>query len=433
MRVLSVDSNCKCISNCKRDSLEALRGYWKGIKPKERSFLPNELKEYFVTRVKPQHAKEKVNYLNVDMNKMEKHAARKPIERHIYVEVKKSAKEIQTQTTADIQDYYTVLRTIVAEINPNPSHESENENISEIGIKSEPELNLSIAHDTNSFVGAVSGIIVYDRFAVKRILREYGEQASVKAKEPSKWNEPARKVAVYLDHNNWTPYWFDEFVKPIFDDGAVDYELIDPIHSSEIIAQVRDKIWDGKEFVSEKLKPKPAKKASWFGSSSVSTEEQKDQLMQLHFPHLQKLKYDPSIGLVAVGAIGWRHLLCGLMEGHLTSRNDVPFDHELEYPTLGFISTKNLSGWGYVPIRMYYWFNRRELAEKIGKEALAVVLGNKRGFKQEDTLLGSDNYRPLEKKKDASEAVLEKEKLSDMAESIAKIDDGLASKLYIYK
>lgn len=151
MRVLSVDSNCKCISNCKRDNLEALRGYWKGIKSKKQSFLPNELKEYFVTRVKPQHVKEKVNYLNVDMNKIEKHAVRKPIERHIYVEVKKSAKEIQTQTTADIQDYYTVLRTIVAEINPNPSHESVNENASEIGIKSEPELNLSIAHDTNSF------------------------------------------------------------------------------------------------------------------------------------------------------------------------------------------------------------------------------------------------------------------------------------------
>ncbi|KAJ3325392.1 mitochondrial import inner membrane translocase subunit tim54 [Boothiomyces sp. JEL0866] len=282
-------------------------------------------------------------------------------------------------------------------------------------------------------VGAVSGLIVYDRFAVKRILREYGEQASVKAKEQSKWNEPARKIAVYLDHNSWTPYWFDEFVKPILDDGAVDYDLIDPVHSSEIIAQVRDKIWDGKEYVTEKSKPKPVKKSSWFGTSSVSTEEQKEQLMQLHFPHLQKLKYDPSVGLVAVGAIAWRHLLCGLMEGHLTLRNEQPFAYELEYPTVGFISTKNLSGWGHVPIRVYYWFNRRDLAEKIGRETLAVVLQEKREFKQEDTLLGSENYRQLEKKKDASEALLEKERLSDLAESIAKIDESLESKLSIYK
>ncbi|KAJ3269481.1 mitochondrial import inner membrane translocase subunit tim54 [Terramyces sp. JEL0728] len=281
-------------------------------------------------------------------------------------------------------------------------------------------------------VGAISGLIVYDRFAVKRILRDYGEQASAKAKEMSEWNEPARKVAVYLDHNNWTPYWFDEFVKPILDDGAVDYELIDPVHSSEIIAQIRDKLWDGKEYVLEQNKPKPPKKTSWFGSS-VSTEEQKEQLMKLHFPHLQKLKYDPSVGLVAVGAIGWRHLLCGLMEGHLTSRSEAAFTHELEYPTLGFISTKNLSGWGYVPNRIYYWFNRRQLAHQIGQETLRIVLGDKREFKQEDTLLGSENYRPLEKKKDASEAVLEKERLSDMAEGIAKIDGGLASKLYIYK
>ncbi|KAJ3269482.1 hypothetical protein HDV01_001366 [Terramyces sp. JEL0728] len=67
-----------------------------------------------------------IHYLNDSTTRKDKE------QKLVYVEVKKNAKEIETQTTADIQEYYSILRKLISEINPTPeddSHAHESERI----------------------------------------------------------------------------------------------------------------------------------------------------------------------------------------------------------------------------------------------------------------------------------------------------------------
>ncbi|KAJ3325391.1 hypothetical protein HDV06_004250 [Boothiomyces sp. JEL0866] len=98
--------------------MEALRGYWKGLKAGKPAIIPHELKEYFVNSSKLEPQEKKLQYLTV------KDAQRPEVqksEKYIYMELKKDVKEIETQTQTDIQEYYTILRKLVADIDPHPS------------------------------------------------------------------------------------------------------------------------------------------------------------------------------------------------------------------------------------------------------------------------------------------------------------------------
>ena len=60
-------------------------------------------------------------------------------------------------------------------------------------------------------------------------------------------------MIVYLDPNSgWARFWFTEYVKPIFDAGAVDYQIVEPRdHVSDIILNARDLVWNAKEMEKE--------------------------------------------------------------------------------------------------------------------------------------------------------------------------------------
>ena len=155
------------------------------------------------------------------------------------------------------------------------------------------------------------------------------KKASVIADTPAEWNEPSRCVKVILESTSWSKYWFDEFVKPVFDAGALDYELVDLKESPQIIETARNIIWDAKDQqqkeINDKLETQELnKKQGWFVDNLTLEEQEKEYSkleqnhIKLYVPHLHKPVYDDKIGMVAMGPISWRYMLYGLEYGSFT-------------------------------------------------------------------------------------------------------------------
>lgn len=264
-----------------------------------------------------------------------------------------------------------------------------------------------------------------------------------------------------MEPTSWSPYWFEEFAKPIFDAGALDYELIEPDHPSGIIEKVREIMWNARELhQQEKLKSASANQAAsagggWFSFSSRPKqpvksvqEEQKElqeELTRRFLPHLYKPLYDPKIGLVGLGAIPWRHLLYGIEEGSLTSLADEgqekrqPRDpkhlmsHEIQYPVLGYITGQDLSGWSRFPRRIVGWFSKRFMARQVAQDSLALINSQVRPFEARDWELGSDDFRPYPKKKEkeTTPADTVAQTWTEEAENRMQIDPAVAERLKI--
>ena len=272
-------------------------------------------------------------------------------------------------------------------------------------------------------------------------------------------------MLVIVEPTSWSPYWFKKYVKPIFDAGAVDYELYEPAdHPAEIIEKVRKLIWDSREQHSKNMNNESIKKKiiahqqwSWFGlvsSGEAPTEKEKEEdlkrleqeLTEKYLPHLYAPLYNHHIGIVALGPNPWRHVLLGLIEGSLTSRENEgdsrqqrsiehQLDPSIEYPTLGFLSGLDLSGWSNIPFRIYGWVSKRYMCEKLAKDALKIIQNQSIEFDvSRDLALGSDEFRPFEKK-DEKEKV-EKDRVNELwteeAEGLSSIDPVIANRLRIY-
>lgn len=312
-----------------------------------------------------------------------------------------------------------------------------------------PSRNTSIFLGT---VGTIIGSIMYDKYQVKAVQADLKKRAALIGDKPAQWNSKTRKVMVYLDSTSWSRYWFANFVKPVFDAGALDYILVDKDHTAEIIESTRDIVWDAKEMYAEEHHV-PVKQAGWFWSSITPEEQEREarkaeQLaIKTYAPHLYKPKYDHEIGIVSIGPIAWRHVLFGLQMGSLTAPTkprlfeqntvlsvDEMIHPSMELPTLGFITGKNLSGFAQFPFRFIGWFTKRKMAEQIGEDALKIVQAEQRKLSADDFLLGSEDYRPspTKKEKEASEMDLINEQWNRDAEN-ADINSIVVDKLSIYK
>ena len=334
-------------------------------------------------------------------------------------------------------------------------------------------------------VGSIAGLMVYDKRQVRQIQRQFKEIASEFANKPAgsvndcsvyfllallqrkiglEWNAVNRKVLVIVEPSSWSPYWFKEFVKPIFDAGAVDYELYEPNHHpAEIIERVRKLVWDARDqhqlqihrkSVKSKMEQARGSFGSWFEfGPAVSANDQEedlkrleDELTEKYLPHLHTPKYNPRVGIVALGPIPWRHVLRGIEEGSLTTRaneNDSrqtrneqnQLDPSIVYPTLGFISGQDLSGWSYVPLRIAGWFSKRYMCQKIAEDTLVIIKNNSRPLEtSKDLGRGSDSFRPFEKKDEKEKSDLDRinEMWTEEAERMESVDPLIASRLSIY-
>ncbi|KAJ3045674.1 mitochondrial import inner membrane translocase subunit tim54 [Rhizophlyctis rosea] len=246
------------------------------------------------------------------------------------------------------------------------------------------------------FIGVTSTIAAlasYDRWRLSQIRAELAERADVLAKEKLPTTEMPRKVRVYLAHSQWAKWWFEQYVKPVFDAAALDYDIIQPKRPNQIRIQLRDHIWAGKsEFargvgVGQRYDPRnPTPNYTFI---------------------LDRPAYDPTEGVVAIGPNPWREVLRGLNEGCLANEppklpvtEDPQPEQELilstsniptfTLPAVGYIPARHLTGWLNFPLRIFNFFTQRNTAREVGEEALKVAFGRVQEFKVgEDEALGS--------------------------------------------
>ncbi|KAJ3334392.1 mitochondrial import inner membrane translocase subunit tim54 [Blyttiomyces sp. JEL0837] len=263
---------------------------------------------------------------------------------------------------------------------------------------------------------------------LKKVRKDLADRASTIANQPLHFHQRARKVRVYLAPDQWSEDWFRNYAKPVFDAGALDYELINPERHGEVRSSVRDYIWTGKEELSkhlyEKQHPTPR---TWF-----------QYLFPAPFNPIEKIlkdldtKYRPEDGIIAVGPDSWNEMLQGLNDGCLSERShpvpepppfeepthpgehktiqeaaaklkeeyekvkakwetdrlypvvkrgDLNLPKELELPVVGYLPARNNSGWSGFWRRNGGWFNQRSIMREVGEEALKIVLDQRSELK----------------------------------------------------
>ncbi|KAJ1567491.1 mitochondrial import inner membrane translocase subunit tim54 [Cladochytrium tenue] len=288
-------------------------------------------------------------------------------------------------------------------------------------------------------LGGVSALFEYDRREKRRALAALAVRASVVATQPVHFHQRLRHVLVLLAPDQFARSCFDDFVKPVFDAGALDYTVVDAADAVALRRAVADRLWTGRDELAAAQQhdqqqrtaaaaASPWSPARWF-ARAPAPEHPVERLLR----DAAKV-YRPEDALVAVGPEAWDAVLAGIHDGVAGPRPpSVPavaddsaaangptdasgpsafdaFDAAaaeaataappglppgMELPPLAYIPSSDLTGWSYVPRRIYKWFSHRVAMRSVGEEALKVVLEGRREFQPEsDPALADTDRRP---------------------------------------
>ncbi|TPX30964.1 hypothetical protein SmJEL517_g05587 [Synchytrium microbalum] len=141
-------------------------------------------------------------------------------------------------------------------------------------------------------------LALYDTSERRKIAADFKARASPLADVPMQPSELPRRIQLYIAPSQFARYNFKEYVKPVFDAAALDYELIQPDDLLKVQEHVKNYIWAGK-----------AEHRGYKTPSNVP-----------YNPYIPPPRpaYDPTEGLVAVGRGAWRELMKGVNEACLT-------------------------------------------------------------------------------------------------------------------
>ncbi|KAJ3010031.1 mitochondrial import inner membrane translocase subunit tim54 [Thoreauomyces humboldtii] len=304
-----------------------------------------------------------------------------------------------------------------------------------------PSRNWSIFLGGSSILG---GLAAYDKYHLDAVRTDLQNRASVLANEVMLPRDTARKIRVYVAPTHWSRYWFKQYIKPVFDAAALDYDVVEPKVAGLVRDQVRELIWTAKD---ESRRP-PAPYNPMLGPQTF----------------LARPKYDPSEGLVAVGPNAWREVLRGLNEGCMAERPppappsladpsvpdegadalmkdtakkeggvhaqpEPPLDMmdsnvpRFPLPCVGFITGRQQAGWTGFPKRIYGWFTERDTAREIGEEALLIAFSRVRDYHAEDAGKGAEDIYVHEDWDDIHKDIVRDVTLSE----------SVAHKLFVYQ
>lgn len=280
---------------------------------------------------------------------------------------------------------------------------------------------------------AITGAIIYDKREKKRAIAKWSHAVEHLAKEPlpNGLAQP-RKLTIYLssppgDGLRVAQDHYTEYVKPILAASGLDWEFVQGRREGDVRAYVAERVrrirrnWESD------------------GELDPNKEPTKDEVVDAFRKTRGITEYDGVRGDVVIGRHTWKEYLRGLHEGWLgplapppepeplltaaapeVSSEDKPAEEKpveekpaeeekkpkkppqpkphnttADYPTsvLPFqapdefaptapIREPHLLGFLNTPTRMYRFFNRRKLADDIGREVAAVCLCTYREFQQ---------------------------------------------------
>ncbi|KAH6569250.1 hypothetical protein BASA61_005888 [Batrachochytrium salamandrivorans] len=197
---------------------------------------------------------------------------------------------------------------------------------------------------------SIAGLAAYDKWQLHCVRQSLANRANSIAILPMEPHVLPRKVIVYIEPTHWARYWFKEYIKPVFDAAALDYDLVEPPHVATIRDRARQVIWKAREMHNDQLltaqqkRSADEKRRTLFGwiKSYFYVASEIDPLLSLP-PGLRLPKYDPSIGLVAVGPMVWRNVLLGITEGNRTVPIDIQVPVDVPASSIEEAKTKDLS------------------------------------------------------------------------------------------
>ncbi|KAK4237447.1 mitochondrial import inner membrane translocase subunit Tim54 [Achaetomium macrosporum] len=274
----------------------------------------------------------------------------------------------------------------------------------------------------------IAGAIIYDKREKKRAIAKWSHAVEHLAKEPLA--DPLglaqpRKLTIYLssppgDGLRVAQDHYTEYVKPILAASGLDWEFVQGRREGDVRAYVAERVRRFRRDLESNGEPDPDKQPT------------KEEIIDA-FRKARGIKdYEGVRGDIVIGRHTWKEYLRGLHEGWLgllapppepepllpaatASEQDKPAEEKpteeekkpkrppqprphnttADYPTSILpsytpnefapsapIREPHLLGFLNTPTRMYRFFNRRKLADEIGREVAAVCLCTYREFRQ---------------------------------------------------
>ncbi|RIA99126.1 mitochondrial import inner membrane translocase subunit Tim54 [Glomus cerebriforme] len=264
----------------------------------------------------------------------------------------------------------------------------------------------------------ISSLIYRDNKLSKEAKIIVKNKVSKLALEPLNVHELPRKVTVYLapplgDGIHKTKIHFREYVKPVLNAAALEYDVVEGTQPGQIRSKVR-------EAIREKRKQESSPPQS---SSTVAASDQTFKIITPSKPI--------DGGTIVIGRVSLVEYLQGLNEGCIASLEDIPpkqpksdsdsaqstkvdqqpdtnqnnnnnneskpefiiNEKDFSVPELdpiGYIHFYNRIGWKNIILRLYYAFNSYKEFDIAGEETVKIAYGNTRKFTKDDLNLGKD-------------------------------------------
>eukprot|EP00158_Paraphelidium_tribonemae_P000902 Partr_v1_DN23645_c0_g1_i1_m19079 putative mitochondrial import inner membrane translocase subunit TIM54 len=222
---------------------------------------------------------------------------------------------------------------------------------------------------------SIAGLLGYDRDQCRKIRAHHVERASTVALQPMALEERPRHLTVFLSASSRDDGYkykraFEQYVKPVWDAAALDYEVLPG--------------WEWYDDVS--------KRVTSSAKDAITTERALketgggDGLISLGRPSFKGVVVGVSQSLTALdihppvpemadaGAEskkGWREWITGTRQSR-QEEDKVEVDGEKMRPPIGYIPYQ-IPRWGW---RVLSWFTDRRPTQAVGDAALAIALGN---------------------------------------------------------
>ncbi|KAM7216345.1 Mitochondrial import inner membrane translocase subunit Tim54 [Rhypophila decipiens] len=298
---------------------------------------------------------------------------------------------------------------------------------------------------------SITAAIIYDRREKDRAIAKWKHTVEHLAKQPvpgsgvmASLAEP-RRLTIFLssppgDGLRVAQDHYTEYVKPILAASGLDWEFIQGRREGDVRAVIAERV----------RKARRAQESS--PEQEPDSQPTRDELIQMHRRERGIDEYQGIRGDVVIGRHTWKEYVRGLHEGWLgpltpppvpepplvdEATTDLdeekkpaeeepkpkrppqikPYNTTNDYPAESLpllapahfapsapIREPHILGFLNTPTRMYRFFNRRKLADEIGREVAAVCLATYRDYRElpqdESTLSDPDNTHKYEQQKE---------------------------------